>query len=46
MGEGEIDRLYRSLFVYTIGFYELLKITTKGITQERLLIQSKIWKVF
>lgn len=40
-----VDRIYRSLFVYTVGFYELLADATKTLENDRLLIQTKIWKV-
>lgn len=41
-----VDRIYRSLFVYTLGFYELLNEATKNMINDKLLVQSKIWKVF
>jgi hypothetical protein len=31
-----VDRVYKSLFVYTVGFYELLNDATKTAKSERL----------
>ena len=41
----DINRIYRSLFVYTVGFYELLAQCLKEST-EKYQLQSRIWKVF
>lgn len=40
-----IDRIYRALFVYSIGFYEML---TKSLSNSsnKDLFQSAIWRVF
>ncbi|CDW82298.1 UNKNOWN [Stylonychia lemnae] len=41
-----VNRIYNSLFVYTLGFYSLIKEATKNIIDERIATQSKIWKVY
>lgn len=41
----EIDRIYRSLFVYSVGFFELLK-KILSTTQKNYQIITSIWKVF
>lgn len=40
-----VDRVYRSLFVYSVGFYELIK---KLVThcQRKYSIITSIWKVY
>ena len=40
-----IERIYRSLFVYSVGFYELIKDCLK-YTDKRYSIITNIWKVF
>lgn len=40
-----IDRIYRALFVYSLGFYEMLSKVLNGSTQKNIF-QSAIWKVF
>lgn len=40
-----IDRIYRALFVYTIGFHELIK-KCLTITASNFGLVSNIWKVF
>ena len=40
-----IDRIYRSLFVYSVGFYELIK-TCLQHTQKKYSMITNIWKVF
>ena len=41
----EVDRIYRSLFVYSVGFFELLKkiLSTSG---KNFAIITSIWKVY
>ena len=39
------DRIYRALFVYSVGFYELIK-RCLAQTQKKYTIITKIWKVF
>eukprot|EP00347_Sterkiella_histriomuscorum_P021833 403332609 len=41
-----VSRVYRSLFVFTLGFFELLNDSTKNLNENRVTIQSQIWKVF
>ena len=40
-----IDRIYRALFVYSVGFYELIK-KTLSHTEKSYSIVTQIWKVF
>ena len=40
-----IDRIYRALFVYSVGFYELIKNTLKHSTTKLSCVTS-LWKVF
>jgi hypothetical protein len=40
-----VDRIYRSLFVYSVGFYELIKTCLKH-TDNRYEHITAIWKVF
>lgn len=41
----QVDRLYRSLYIYSVGFYELLKsVTSHGSWRATLL--ANIWKIF
>lgn len=40
-----IDRIYRSLFVYSVGFYELIKSCLQH-TAKKYSIITNIWKVF
>ena len=40
-----IDRIYRSLFVYSVGFYELIKKCIEH-TEKKYAIVLNIWKVF
>ena len=41
----EVDRIYRSLFVYSVGFFELLK-KILGSTENNFSTITTIWKVF
>ena len=41
----QIDRIYRALFVYSLGFYEMLSKVLSGSTQKNIF-QSALWKVF
>ena len=41
----EVDRIYRSLFVYSVGFFELLK-KILATTSRNYTIITAIWKVF
>ena len=40
-----VDRIYRGLFVYSIGFYEMLQRTLHH-ADNKYLILSSLWKVF
>ena len=40
-----IERIYRSLFVYSVGFYELIK-TCLQHTEKKYSMITNIWKVF
>ena len=40
-----IDRIYRALFVYSVGFYELIKTAMKH-TKGKLSCVTALWKVF
>ena len=39
------DRIYRALFVYSLGFYEMLSRELQH-SPSRVAIQGNIWKVF
>ena len=41
----DVDRIYRSLFVYSVGFFELLKKILAASTNNYSIITS-IWKVY
>ena len=41
----DVDRIYRSLFVYSVGFYELIK-KVMAHTEKKYTIITSIWKVF
>jgi len=41
----EIERIYRSLFVYSIGFYEMI-LKCVAHAQHKYSILSSLWKVF
>lgn len=40
-----VDRIYRGLFVYSVGFYELLN-KVLSYTEKKYTIVINIWKVF
>ena len=40
-----VDRIYRSLFVYSVGFYELIKKCLEHTNKKYSMITA-IWKVF
>ena len=42
---GEVDRLYRSLFVYSIGFYQLIQKILEH-TKKKYTIITGIWKAY
>ena len=41
----DVDRIYRALFVYSVGFYELIKKVMMHCNKKYTVITS-IWKVF
>jgi hypothetical protein len=41
----DVDRIYRALFVYSVGFYELIKKVMMHCDKKYTVITS-IWKVF
>lgn len=43
--EETIDRIFRALFVYSLGFYEMLTKSLK-VSPQKDCFQSAIWKVF
>ena len=45
ISDEEIDRIYRSLFVYSVGFFELLK-KILSTTKNNYQIITSIWKVY
>ena len=45
MQQDSIDRLYRSLFVYSVGFYEMIK-ACLGSCKNRPALTSNLWKVY
>lgn len=40
-----VDRIYRALFVYSVGFYELIKKCLEH-TEKKYTIITAIWRVF
>ena len=40
-----VDRVYRSLYVYSVGFYELIRNLLKH-TEKKYTMITSIWKVF
>jgi hypothetical protein len=45
MTNEEIDRLFRALFVYSIGFFQLISRTLEH-NEEKYPILAGVWKVF
>ena len=43
--EDTIDRIYRGLFVYSMGFYELLNKTLTH-TPKKFTVVTNLWKVY
>lgn len=41
-----VDRLYRALFVYSVGFYELINKCLEHTANRKYTIIVSIWKVF
>ena len=40
-----VDRIYRALYVYSVGFYDLLKKVIKNSTKKVQVITA-LWKVY
>jgi hypothetical protein len=40
-----VDRVYRALFVYSVGFYELIKKCLQH-TEKKYTLITNVWKVF
>ena len=40
-----VDRIYRALFVYSVGFYELIKKCLEH-TKQKYTVVTSLWKVF
>ena len=41
----DVDRIYRSLFVYSVGFYDLVKGIMEHSKGKQIVVMN-IWKVF
>lgn len=46
MPQESVNRIFQSLFVYTVGFFELLKDCTQYLDEHRYSCQMRIWKVY
>ena len=40
-----VDRIYRALFVYSVGFYELMQKAMEH-SKERMAVVTAVWKVY
>ena len=45
LSDGLVDRIYRALFVYSVGFYELLN-KTLAHTPKKFTVVTALWKVY
>ena len=45
MSHEDVDRIYRALFVYSVGFFEFLKKILQA-TKSNYAIITSIWKVY
>jgi hypothetical protein len=45
LSRSQVDRIYRALFVYSLGFYEMLNKALANSPQKNSF-QSSLWKVF
>jgi len=43
--DADVNRIYRALFVYSVGFYELIK-KVLSHTEKKYTVITSIWKVF
>ena len=41
-----IDRMYRALFVHSLGFFQLLRNATLNVSKGKEVIQANLWRVF
>ena len=47
LSNDDVDRIFRTLFVYSVGYYEQLKKTLSNCTAEmKLTVTTNIWKVY
>lgn len=46
MSEELQDRIYRSLYVHSLGFYSLVEDLTKHLDDSRSFLRINVWKVF
>ena len=44
--EDMVDRIYRALFVHSVGFFGMIKEATKNVKEGKAAIQANIWRVF
>ena len=44
--EDMVDRIYRALFVHSVGFFGMIKEATKNVKDGKAAIQANIWRVF
>lgn len=42
----DVNRVYQCLFVYTVGFFELLQDSTRYLKENNYTYQMRIWKVY
>ena len=42
----QVDRLYRGLYVNTIGFYDMIRQSTATVTAQKNTVKSKLWKAY
>lgn len=45
LGKDEVERIYKGLFVYSIGFNELLRSVSREL-EHAFIIQCTVWKVY
>jgi hypothetical protein len=46
IGDDQINQLYRTLYVYSVGFYTALDGYTNGLLDEAMTLKTRIWNVF
>ena len=42
----EVDKLYRSLFVYSVGFYGMVREMGERCTERKFEIITNVWKAY